>query len=80
MNTKKLLEQAILNADLDETARLLTLDPSAIDFKTDGGVPFAFLAAKTGDLALVKYIVEYSRASMNLRDDKYRNILHYAVM
>ncbi len=77
---KKLLEQAILNVDLDETARLLTLEPSAIDFKTDDGVPFAFLAAKTGDLALIKYIVEYSRASMNLRDDKYRNILHYAVM
>ena len=80
MDTKKLLEQAILNVDLDETARLLTLEPSAIDFKTDDGVPFAFLAAKTGDLELIKYIVEYSRASMNLRDDKYRNILHYAVM
>ncbi len=80
MNTKKDLENAILNADIKETSHLLTLEPSAIDYRTDDGVPFALLAAKTGNLKLIKYIVEYSRASMNLRDDHYRNILHYAVL
>lgn len=80
METKEHLEKAIINIDLDEVKRLLMLDPPAIDFKTEDNIPFAFLAAKTGDLALTKYIVEYSRASMNLRDADYRSILHYAVL
>ena len=35
----------------------------------------ALLAAKTGNLELVKYIVEYSRASMNIHDDNNKNML-----
>ena len=38
----------------------------------------ALYAAKAGDFAIVKYIVEYSRASMNTVDDNNRTILHYA--
>lgn len=40
----------------------------------------ALLAAKTGNIELVKYIVEYSRASMNIHDDNNKNMLHYAAM
>ena len=80
MEMKERLEQAIRSIHLDEVKKLLTEEPAAIDFKTREGVPFALLAAQMGDLPLTKYIVEYSRASMNLRDDNYRNILHYAVL
>ncbi|MCM1183998.1 MAG: family 43 glycosylhydrolase [Roseburia sp.] len=80
MEMKERLEQAIRRVDLDEVQKLLTENPAAIDFKTRDEVPFALLAAQMGDLPLTKYIVEYSRASMNLRDNHYRSILHYAVL
>lgn len=80
MTTKERLEQAIRSIDLDEVKRLLTAEPAAIDFQTQEGAPFALLAAQMGNLPLTKYIVEYSRASMNLRDSRYRSILHYAVL
>ncbi|MBN2222246.1 MAG: family 43 glycosylhydrolase, partial [Vallitaleaceae bacterium] len=37
-----------------------------------------FVAARVGNLGIVQYIVEYSKASMNMVDQKNRNILHYA--
>jgi xylan 1,4-beta-xylosidase len=40
----------------------------------------SFVAARTGSLPIVKYIVEYSRASMNTVEDRKRNILHFAAM
>jgi xylan 1,4-beta-xylosidase len=40
----------------------------------------ALLAAKTGNLKLVRYIVEYSRASMNITDKDHKNMLHSAAM
>ena len=41
-------------------------------------LPLALYAAELGDFSIVKYIVEYSRASMNTVDENHRNILHYA--
>ncbi|MCR5742340.1 MAG: family 43 glycosylhydrolase [Lachnospiraceae bacterium] len=74
------LEKAIKSADLEHVKLLLSLDPACIDDVDSEGVAMSFLAARTGDLALLRYIVEYSRASMNIRDPKYRSMLHYGVM
>lgn len=74
------LQQAIEAKDLKEVTRILIEDPPCIDDKTQDGVPLCLYSAKTGDLAIVKYIVEYSRASLNTVDDNNRTILHYAAM
>lgn len=58
--------------------RELTENPTCIDDTTEKGVPLALYAAELGDFGIVKYIVEYSRASMNTVDEDHRTILHYA--
>lgn len=80
MNTFTLhpLQKAIDGKNLKEVERLLTEEPSCIDLKTEEGIPLCLYAAQAGNFAIVKYIVEYSRASMNTVDDKNRTILHYA--
>lgn len=72
------LREAILNKDLDVVKDLLVKDPNSIEDKT-GGIWLPFLAASLGDLEIVRYIVEYSRASFNVTDELNRNILHYGV-
>lgn len=74
------LQQAIEGKNLKEVERILKESPSCIDEKTQDGIPLCLYAAKAGDFAIVKYIVEYSRASMNTVDDENRTILHYAAM
>ena len=64
--------------NLDGVIRELTENPTCIDDTTEKGVPLALYAAELGDFPIVKYIVEYSRASMNTVDENHRNILHYA--
>mgnify|MGYP002644326751 CR=1 FL=1 len=77
---KSPLEMAILSENLSEVERLLVGNPPIIDEVDEDGLPMSFVAARTGNVAIVKYIVEYSRASMNVADDRHRNILHYAAM
>ncbi len=36
-----------------------------------------FCAAREGNLEILKYLVEYSRVSLNEYDDDHRNVLHY---
>ena len=72
------LQQAILHGNLIEVRRLLIETPSAIDEKPEG-LWLPYLAARLGQLDIVKYIVEYSRASFNETDDNCRTMLHYAV-
>lgn len=72
------LYDSILAKNLDDVIQILTADPSAVEGTDEMGRPFSFLAARTGDLELVRYIVEYSRANMNEVDKDNRNILHYA--
>ncbi|MCM1252111.1 MAG: family 43 glycosylhydrolase [Clostridium sp.] len=74
------LQKAIEDKNLNEVERILVENPPCIDEKTKDGVPLALYAAKAGDFPIVKYIVEYSRASMNTVDDENRTILHYAAM
>ena len=74
------LEQAIEAQDLKEVIRLLIENPPCIDEKTKDNIPLCLYAALAGSYPIVKYIVEYSRASMNTVDEENRTILHYAAM
>lgn len=74
------LEQAIEAQDLEQVIKILTENPSCIDEKTKDRIPLCLYAAQAGGFPVVKYIVEYSRASMNTVDEENRNILHYAAM
>lgn len=74
------LEDAIYLEKYNDIKKILEDEPSLIDEKNEDGVCMALLAAKTGNLKIVKYIVEYSRASMNIYDDFHRGMLHYAAM
>ncbi|MCD7863462.1 MAG: family 43 glycosylhydrolase [Lachnospiraceae bacterium] len=71
------LYDMIIAQNVPEVKRLLELDPPLIDEVVDGA-PLSFHAARTGNLELVRYIVEYSRASFNTFDDRHRHVLHYA--
>ena len=62
------LKDAIYLEKIDEVKRILEENPPLIDEVDEDGVLMALLAAKTGNLNLVRYIVEYSRASMNITD------------
>ena len=74
------LQHTIETHDLNEIKRILADDPSCIDDRTEAGIPLCLYAAKFGDIDVVKYIVEYSRASLNTVDDQNRTMLHYAAM
>jgi xylan 1,4-beta-xylosidase len=74
------IQDAIYLEKLDEVKRILENEPSLINEKDENGVFMALLAAKTGNLKLVRYIVEYSMASMNITDKEHKNMLHYAAM
>ena len=72
------LQQAILINDVTAVRRLLIENPACIDEKAEG-LWLPYLAARCGHLDIVKYIVEYSRASFNETDENCRTMLHYAV-
>lgn len=74
------IRDAIYLENIDEVKRMLEEEPNLIDERDENGVPMALLSAKTGNLKLVRYIVEYSRASMDITDNEHRNMLHYAAM
>lgn len=74
------IQEAILQEDRNALQQILMENPSLIDEVDEEGIPMSFLAARTGSLPIVKYIVEYSRASMNTVDSQHRNILHFAAM
>ena len=69
------LKDAIYLEKIDEVKRILEENPPLIDEVDEDGVLMALLAAKTGNLNLVRYIVEYSRASMNITDKNQKNML-----
>ena len=74
------IEDAINNVNLPEVKRILEEEPSLVDERNADDIAMQFLAAKTGNLELVKYIVEYSRANFNTTDNHHRNTLHYGAM
>lgn len=80
MNTNRTLEDAIYIENLSEVKRILEKNPGCIDDVNSSGIMMPFLIAKTGNLDMIKYIVEYSRASMNIYDNNHNGMLHYAAM
>lgn len=72
------LQQAISQGNLTMVRRILIEKPTAIDDKPDG-LWLPYLAARLGQADIVKYIVEYSRASFNETDENCRTMLHFAV-
>lgn len=73
------LEKAIINQDLEQVKAILIKEPNKIEEVSEEGIWLPFLAARTGNKKIVQYIVEYSRASFDKKDEKNRGILHYAV-
>lgn len=72
------LKKAILNNDVSTVRRLLLENPAAIEERPEGQWLPA-LAARCGDTELVRYLVEYSRASFDQPEENGRTILHAAV-
>ena len=62
---------AIRQNDLGRLKEILINEPSLVSRKA------LFEAAKLGNLDILKYLVEYSRISLNEYDDEHRNVLHY---
>ena len=74
------LKEAIFQNDFSLVERILVEDPPCIDETDEQGIPYWMHAARLGYFDIVKYVVEYSRASMNTVDSLNRTILHYAAM
>ncbi len=75
------LQKAIENEDLPSVRRLLTESPNLIDECIGPKhIPLALHAARASSFEILRYIVEYSRASLDIYDDDRRNILHYGAM
>ena len=76
-----LLQNAIENEDLTTVRRLLVESPNLIDGCIGPKhVPLALHAARVSSFEILRYIVEYSRASLDICDDDRRNILHYGAL
>lgn len=71
--------ELINNQNLDEIKKILEVEPKRINEEDENGVPMSFYIARTGNIKMVKYLVEYTIASFNVGDRQHRTILHEAV-
>lgn len=70
--------EAIIQENLNVIKDILIHEPNKVEEVWEGRkVPFH--AAATGNLMVMRYLVEYSRASFNETDNRNRTTLHYAV-
>ena len=72
------IQEAILNDNLARVRELLQATPRLVHETTEEGVPMTFWDAELGREAIVRYLLEYTGVSLNLRDARQRGILHYA--
>lgn len=72
------LQEAIEKNDVTAVDAILMETPNLVDGEIHG-IWIPHYAAGCGVFDVVKYLVEYSRASFNTVDAKNRGILHYAV-
>ncbi len=72
------IQESVLKQDLEQMIQCLLEEPACIDERVEG-VWIPFYVARMGDFSMMKYIVEYSRASFNEVDEKNRDVLHYGV-
>ena len=70
MNVSRLIAE-IEDNNLVAVQNALVQDPSLVSKEA------LFCAAREGNLEILKYLVEYSRISLNEYDDDHRNVLHY---
>ena len=61
----------IEKGNLEAVKSALVQEPSCVSKEA------LFGAARSGNLDILKYLVEYSRISLNEYDDDHRNVLHY---
>ena len=73
------LEKAIRAHDLTQVRSILNETPTLAEKAEDGILPI-FLAAQYGSLEILQYFVEYSRASLDVYDERHRSALFYAVL
>lgn len=66
-------------ASLDEIKTALEAEPLRMRGRDSRGTPWSYYLMRRGDMALARYIVEYSRADMNEKDKEGRNILFPAI-
>ncbi len=71
---KEQLVSYIQSGELSNVKQILIDDPGLIDDD------LLFLAAKKGNFEIVKYLVEYSRVSLDGYDNEHRNVLFFAAM
>ncbi len=74
MCDKDILYRSISSADIDSVKRILSDEPALIEGR------HLFCAARAGHYAIVKYLVEYSRISLNELDDQGRDVLHHCAL
>ena len=80
MENKQILKQSILNNDLAQIKTLLWREPKLVNAEDEDGVSMSLLIARTGDIEIIKYLVEYTVASFNLAGKDGRTCLHEAVL
>ena len=61
----------ILCSNLEKVKEILINDPAIVSSEA------LFMSAKTGNIEILKYLVEYSRISLNEYDEAHRTVLHY---
>lgn len=72
------LRDALLQGQLPCVQALLQKAPELIEARDERGIPLSHYGAASGNFALVRYLVEYTRTSLNTLDGNGRDFLHYA--
>ncbi len=70
----------ITKKDKDGISAILRKNPKLIDAEDENGVSAAHYMVRTGDIDMVRYLVEYTFASFNDGDKNHRSVLHDAVL
>lgn len=73
------LVSVLKEQSLEEIKNFVSRDPVMMRGKDPEGTPFSYHLVRRGDFAAVRWLVEYSRADMNERDLRGRNILFPAI-
>ncbi len=70
VNNNDVLKMILCN-NLEKVKEILINDPALVSSEA------LFMSAKTGNIEILKYLVEYSRISLNEYDEAHRTVLHY---
>lgn len=73
------LKEVLQKQSLQEIRRYVSRDPLMLRGKDEAGTPYSYYLVRRGELDLIRWLVEYSRADMNESDARGRNILFPAI-